>query len=160
MTDLDPLSPAGYAVYKLLSAAGGKDLKEAQLEKLRKRRKEFLEKQELVGEPPVHHKRHIESLINMGLEEAEYMPDFEPDLCIVSRTQYKELANISAAVSINPDKMMGISMIPDAEIQGLAQMQPPYLYSNAEHNIAITYSDATDRMLLVDSGELSETVEL
>lgn len=155
MTDLDPLSPGGYVLYKLLSAAGGKDLKEAQLEQLRERRKDFLEKQEIMGEPPVHHKRHIESLINMGLEEAEYMPDFEPDLCIMSRSQYKELANIAAAVPINPDKVPN-KHVPDAEIQGLAQMQPPYLYSNAEHNIAITYSDSTDRMLLVDSSELSE----
>jgi len=159
MTDLDPLSPAGYAVYKLLSAAGGKDLKQAQLEQLRERRKDFLDSKEMLGGPPFLQKRHIEVLINMGLEEAEYMPDFEPDLCIISRAQYKELANIAAAVPINPDKVPN-KHVPDAEIQGLAQMQPPYLYSNAEHNIAITYSDSTDRMLLVDSGELSETVEL
>jgi len=159
MTDLDPDTPGSYFLYKLLSAVGSKDLKQAKLEELRERRQEFIEASEIMGSPPFLEKRHIESVLDMGLEEAEYMPNFEPDLCIMSRAQYKSLANISAAVSINPDKMPD-SMIPDAEIQGLAQMQPPYHYSSGEHAIFVTYSGATDRMLLVESDALSETVNL
>lgn len=157
MTDLDPISPAGYAVYKLLSAVGGKDLKQAKLEELRERRKEFLESKELMGGPPFLEKRHIESLLDMGLEEAQYMRNFEPDLCIMSHSQYKSLANISAAVPINPDKLPDSSMIPQQEVRGLAQMQPPYLYSSGGNDIFVVYSDETDRMLLVESEQLSDT---
>lgn len=160
MTDLDPDDLAGYAVYKLLSAVGGKDLKQAKVEELRERRQEFLEANEIMGGPPFHHKRHIETLLDMGLEEAEYMRDFEPDLCIMSRSQYKELANISAAVPINPDKLPDSISIPDAEVQGLAEMQPPYYYLSGDRGIRVTYSEATDKMILVDGSELSETVEL
>ena len=158
MTDLDPISPAGYAVYKLLSAVGGKDLKQAKLEELRERRQEFLEANEIMGGPPFLEKRHIESLLDMGLEEAEYMPNFDADLCIMSHSQYKSLANISAAVPINPDKLPTDSIsIPQAEVQGLAEMQPPHYYSYGDRGVRVTYSDATDRMILVDSSKLSET---
>jgi len=160
MTELDPLSPAGYAVYKLLSAAGGKDLKQTKLEQLRKRRKEFLEENEIMGGPPFRTERAIEALIDMGLDEAEYMPDFEPDLLIVSRQQYRQLVNISAAAPLNPDK--ADKMIPGADVQGLRTVQPPHIYKQGvpPHGIEVTFSDATDRMLLVDSSELSETNEL
>lgn len=157
MTDLDPLSPAGYAVYKLLSAVGGKDLKQTQLEQLRERRKEFLESDDIMGGPPFKTERIMETLIDMCLEEVEYMPNFEPDLLIISREQYRELVGISAAVPLNPDKADEI--IPGADVQGLRAVQPPHVYKHGSspHGIEVTFSDETDRMLLVDSGELSET---
>ena len=157
MTDLDPISPAGYAVYKLLSVVGGKDLKQAKLEELRERRQEFLEANEIMGGTPFITERVMETLIDMALEETEYMPKFEPDLLIISRQQYRELVGISAAVPLNPDKANEI--IPGSDVQGLRAVQPPYTYKhgNSPHGIEVTFSEATDRMLLVDSSKLSET---
>jgi hypothetical protein len=158
MSNLDPTSPAGYAMYKLLSVAGGKDLRQVELERLRERRKNFLEGQGVRADPPFYQKRIIETLIEMGLEESECIPNFDPDLLILSRKQYRAFLDLSAAVPLNLDTAS--KHIPNAEISRLKAVQPPMPVEIGEYTIEMTYSDSTERMLLVDSGALSETVEL
>lgn len=144
--------------YNLLSAVSGKDLQQAKREQIREKRKEFIEENEILGGPPFHEQQIIEVLVELGMKEAELVEGFDPDLLIVSRHQYRELANISAASPLDPQKAK--EMIPGADVQGLESVQPPLMKRFGDYHLDVTYSDSTDRMLLVESAEFSGRVEL
>lgn len=153
----DDDSILGRTLYKILTELSGQDLQQTKREQIRQKRKEFIEQKELLGGPPFHSEQTMEVLVELGLKEAECIDNFNPDLLIVSRPQYKELANIGAGVPLDVDKAE--EFVP-GPTDGLQAVQPPMFRRFGTFNIATTFSDSTDRMLLVESEQLSTEVRL
>lgn len=133
--------------YKVLSFASGQELAETERQKLRKHRKQTLEKYEEIGlkGDELLHQRAMDEVIDMGLKEAKLMDSFEPDLLIVTKQQYKMLFDIPAGVGIEPTY---------APMHGTTSFTPPLVHETDAGEIQVTYSDAAKGMLLVESDSL------
>lgn len=141
-------------LYKLLSTAGGNDLRESKREEIRQKRKEFIEERELMGGPPFDDVQSMEVLVELGMQESQLIEDFDPDLLIVSEPQYKMLFDIPAGIHLNPDKWP--KMVRDNTFEeDREKMRPPQVKRFGDYHLDVVYSKATDRMLLADSGGLS-----
>lgn len=141
----DGLKPRFY--YTALSLLSGQELAETESQKLRKHRKETLEKYEEIGlkGDTLLHQDALDVVIDMGLKEAKLMNNFNPDLLIMTEQQYKMLFDIPAGVGI---EQIHIPM------QGTTDYTPPMTHSTDAGSIEVTYSDSAKGMLLVESGSL------
>lgn len=142
--------------YRVLSFVSGQDLAETERQRLRKARKRQLEEWEEVGiGPPLDVDSTMEVVIDMCLKEALLMDDFEPDLLIVSPRQYKALFDIPAGVPVDPDDWHHyIAGSAENRQRDKERVQPPNEYTTDAGTIDVTYSDSTERMLLVESDSL------
>jgi len=133
--------------YKALSLLSGQELAETERQKLRKHRKETLEKYEEIGlkGDTLLHQDALDVVIDMGLKEAQLMDSFEPDLLIMTKQQYKMLFDIPAGVGIEPQF---------TPLQGQQSFTPPMTHSTDAGEIEVTYSDSAKGMLLVESDSL------
>lgn len=161
MTDDNPGDGGVFdkVLYTLLSKVGGEDLQDQKRRELRQKRKELIENYELTGGPPFDTPQVMEPLVELGLQEAELIDGFEPDLLVVSERQFKNLCDIPAAVGLDPDSWPGV-MKKNAMPAEKQRILPPIEKRFGEYHIDVVHSRSTDRMLLVDSGELSTEVML
>lgn len=128
--------------------------RERDLKDIRRKRELFLEKQAEVGfTPPIYQERLIEVLVDMGLQEADLRPDFDPDLLIVTEPQYKSMFDIPAAVPINPDEWHHYYDTAGTEADR-QRILPPCTYRVDGREIDVVYSSAAEGMLLVESESL------
>jgi len=123
----------------------------AKLREIRRKRENQLQKWAVYGDsPPIYDKNKIEVLVDMGLQEAELLPDFEPDLLIVTEEQYKSMFDIPAGVPIDPDEWH--HYFTDAgTASDRRQILPPSQYSVNAGEIDVVYSSNAERMILVES---------
>lgn len=133
--------------YEVLSFVSGQELAETERQKLRKHRKQTLEKYEEIGlkGDTLLNQQAMDEVIDMGLKEAQLMDSFEPDLLIVTKQQYKMLFDVPAATGIEPTY---------APMQGTTSFTPPLTHETDAGSIEVTYSDAARGMLLVESDSL------
>lgn len=141
-------------LYKLLSTAGGKDLRESKREEIREKRKEFIEERELMSGPPFFDTQSMEVLVELGMQEAQLIEGFDPDLLVTSEPQYRALFDVPTDVPLNPDNYPDVLKKNTFESERRST-SPPKEKEFGDYHIDVVYSGATDRMLLVDSSELS-----
>jgi hypothetical protein len=124
------------------------------LREIRRKRENQLEKwAEYGSRPPLYDEYKIEVLVDMGLQEAELLPEFNPDLLVVTEPQYKCMFDIPAGVPIDPDDWHHYFETAGTE-SDRERILPPSQYRVDAGTIDVVYSSSAERMLLVESDSL------